>query len=141
MSRKVTRRKFVQAAALSGLAATAKPEWRGGEFAGSGGAASEQRGLTQFVDVFIGTGGQGHRYPGATLPFGIEQLSPDTFNGGWDHCSGYHHDDTSIMGFSHTHFSGTGAAGKCMCNRLPGMESRTPRVGSVMRRSPRAGSL
>lgn len=54
------------------------------------------QGLTQFVDVFIGTGGHGHTYPGATVPFWMVQLSPDTWTGGWDHCSGYHHDDASI---------------------------------------------
>ena len=60
------------------------------------------------VDPFIGTGGQGHTYPGATLPFGMVQLSPDTDVERWDACSGYHRDDRSIMGFSHTHLSGTG---------------------------------
>ena len=59
-------------------------------------------------DLFIGTGGHGHTFPGATLPFGMAQLSPDTNNNDWDHCSGYHKDDASIMGFSHTHLSGTG---------------------------------
>ncbi len=65
--------------------------------------------LLQFVDVRIGTGGHGHTYPGASVPFGAVQLSPDTYNDGWDWCSGYHDTDTSIMGFSHTHLSGTGA--------------------------------
>src|SRR6184192_4503283 len=64
--------------------------------------------LTQFVKIAIGTGGHGHTYPGATVPFGMVQLSPDTYNDGWDWCSGYHHSDSSIMGFSHTHLSGTG---------------------------------
>jgi len=59
-------------------------------------------------NLFIGTGGDGHTYPGATLPFGMVQLSPDTDVERWDTCSGYHRDDTSIMGFSHTHLSGTG---------------------------------
>lgn len=59
-------------------------------------------------DVFIGTGGHGHTFPGASLPFGMAQLSPDTDNARWDACSGYHRDDASIMGFSHTHLSGTG---------------------------------
>ncbi|KQS04710.1 alpha-mannosidase [Sphingomonas sp. Leaf357] len=59
-------------------------------------------------DLFIGTGGHGHTYPGATLPFGMVQLSPDTDVERWDACSGYHRTDTSIMGFSHTHLSGTG---------------------------------
>ncbi|WP_239499629.1 hypothetical protein, partial [Stenotrophomonas maltophilia] len=59
-------------------------------------------------NLFIGTGGDGHTYPGATLPFGMVQLSPDTDVERWDTCSGYHRGDTSIMGFSHTHLSGTG---------------------------------
>ncbi len=66
--------------------------------------------LTQFVNPFIGTDGHGHTYPGVTLPFGMVQLSPDTHTEGWDRCSGYHASDNSIMGFSHTHLSGTGAA-------------------------------
>lgn len=66
--------------------------------------------LIDYVNPFIGTGGHGHTFPGATLPFGAIQLSPDTDIEGWDWCSGYHYTDTSIMGFSHTHFSGTGAA-------------------------------
>jgi predicted alpha-1,2-mannosidase len=64
--------------------------------------------LTQFVNVFCGTGGHGHCFPGATVPFGAVQLSPDTGVSGWDWCSGYHHDDTVLIGFSHTHLSGTG---------------------------------
>ncbi|WP_230781527.1 GH92 family glycosyl hydrolase [Sphingomonas sp. Leaf37] len=59
-------------------------------------------------NLFIGTGGHGHTYPGATLPSGMVQLSPDTDVERWDACSGYHRTDTSIMGFSHTHLSGTG---------------------------------
>ncbi len=64
--------------------------------------------LTRHVDVFIGTGGHGHTFPGATLPFGMVQLGPDTWNTTWDGCSGYHESHGSIMGFSHTHLSGTG---------------------------------
>ena len=60
------------------------------------------------VDPFIGTGGHGHTFPGATLPFGMVQLSPDTRLEGWDGCSGYHDSDDVIYGFSHTHLSGTG---------------------------------
>jgi predicted alpha-1,2-mannosidase len=56
----------------------------------------------------VGTGGHGHTYPGATVPFGFVQLSPDTRTQGWDACSGYHYSDTNILGFSHTHLSGTG---------------------------------
>ena len=62
------------------------------------------------VHVFNGTGFHGHTYPGATTPFGLVQLSPDTRTYGWDGCSGYHYSDTSILGFSHTHLSGTGCA-------------------------------
>ena len=62
----------------------------------------------EYVDTFIGTGGHGHTYPGATLPFGMVQLSPDTRKNSWDGCSGYHYSDSIIYGFSHTHLSGTG---------------------------------
>ena len=64
----------------------------------------------QYVDPFIGTGGHGHTYPGATLPFGMVQLSPDSRLDGWDGCSGYHFTDSVIYGFSHTHLSGTGVS-------------------------------
>ena len=62
------------------------------------------------VNPFIGTGGHGHTYPGVSSPFGMVQLSPDTRTEGWDACSGYHFSDSTILGFSHTHLSGTGAA-------------------------------
>ncbi len=58
----------------------------------------------------VGTDAHGHAYPGATVPFGMVQLSPDTRTETWDGCSGYHYSDTAILGFSHTHLSGTGAA-------------------------------
>ncbi len=58
----------------------------------------------------IGTGGNGHTFPGATAPFGLVQLSPDTDVNGWDLCSGYHYSNPTIMGFSFTHLSGTGVA-------------------------------
>jgi predicted alpha-1,2-mannosidase len=58
----------------------------------------------------VGTGAHGHTYPGATVPFGFVQLSPDTRTEGWDACSGYHYSDNSILGFSHRHLSGTGCA-------------------------------
>lgn len=63
-----------------------------------------------FVDPFIGTGGHGHTFPGATRPFGMVQLSPDTRLEGWDGCSGYHYTDSIVYGFSHTHLSGTGVS-------------------------------
>ena len=66
------------------------------------------RELTRYVDPFVGTGGHGHTFPGATLPFGMVQLSPDTRLTGWDGCSGYHYSDSVVYGFSHTHLSGTG---------------------------------
>ncbi|WP_048331218.1 GH92 family glycosyl hydrolase, partial [Bizionia psychrotolerans] len=66
--------------------------------------------LTSYVNPFIGTGGHGHTYPGATMPFGMMQLSPDTRLDGWDGCSGYHYSDSYIYGFSHTHLSGTGVS-------------------------------
>ncbi|MET2985093.1 GH92 family glycosyl hydrolase [Aureibaculum conchae] len=64
--------------------------------------------LVSFVDPFIGTGGHGHTYPGATAPFGMVQPSPDNGTQGWDWCSGYHITDTIITGFSQLHLSGTG---------------------------------
>ena len=63
-----------------------------------------------FVNPFLGTGGHGHTYPGASLPFGMMQLSPDTRLEGWDGCSAYHNSDSVIYGFSHTHLSGTGCS-------------------------------
>ena len=62
----------------------------------------------QFVNPFIGTGGHGHTFPGAVVPNGAIQPSPDTRIDGWDACSGYHYSDSTINGFSHTHLSGTG---------------------------------
>ncbi|WGH76320.1 GH92 family glycosyl hydrolase [Tenacibaculum tangerinum] len=72
--------------------------------------AQKEKSLTSYVNPFIGTGGHGHTYPGATLPFGMMQLSPDTRLDGWDGCSGYHYSDSEIYGFSHTHLSGTGVS-------------------------------
>lgn len=66
--------------------------------------------FVDFVNPFMGTGGHGHAFPGATLPFGMVQLSPDQRTQGWDWCSGYHYSDSTIKGFSHTHLSGTGAS-------------------------------
>lgn len=64
-----------------------------------------------FVNPFIGTGGHGHTFPGACVPFGMVQLSPDTrIDGSWDGCSGYHYSDSIIYAFSHTHLSGTGCS-------------------------------
>jgi predicted alpha-1,2-mannosidase len=65
---------------------------------------------TKYVNPFIGTGGHGHTYPGAVLPHGMVQLSPDTRLSGWDGCGGYHYSDSYIYGFTHTHLSGTGCS-------------------------------
>ena len=70
--------------------------------------ADSGREPASYVNNFIGTGGHGHTYPGATAPFGMVQLSPDTRMDDWDGCSGYHITDNHILGFSHTHLSGTG---------------------------------
>ncbi|CAM1340825.1 GH92 family glycosyl hydrolase [Tenacibaculum amylolyticum] len=72
--------------------------------------AKKTQPLISYVNPFIGTGGHGHTYPGATMPFGMMQLSPDTRLDGWDGCSGYHYSDEYIYGFSHTHLSGTGVS-------------------------------
>lgn len=77
----------------------------------------------QYVNPFIGTAGHGHTYPGATLPFGMVQLSPDTrIDGSWDGCSGYHYSDNIIYGFSHTHLSGTAVSDYGDIMLMPTME-------------------
>ena len=63
---------------------------------------------TQYVDTSIGTGGHGHVFVGANLPFGMVQLGPTSIPQEWDWCSGYHISDSTVIGFSHTHLSGTG---------------------------------
>src|SRR4051812_15114710 len=81
--------------------------------------AQKQESFIQYVNPLIGTQKMGHTYPGATVPFGAVQLSPDTDQqphniGGkynkdaYKYCAGYNYDDREIVGFSHTHFSGTG---------------------------------
>lgn len=110
----VTRRRFLQGSAaaltLFGTRLALPSAIAAGRGVSPEQAATGSGGLTRFVDVSIGTGGHGHTYPGASMPFGMVQLSPDTFDSGWDASSGYHVGDGSIMGFSHTHLSGTGAA-------------------------------
>ena len=74
--------------------------------------ACEKRGnqehLANYVDPLIGSGGHGHVFVGASVPFGMVQLGPTSINQTWDWCSGYHQDEASVIGFSHTHLSGTG---------------------------------
>lgn len=72
--------------------------------------ASATSDYASFVDPMIGTGGHGHTFPGAIVPNGMIQPSPDTRIDGWDACSGYYHADSLINGFSHTHVNGTGCA-------------------------------
>ena len=76
-------------------------------------SAQSKKDYTHLVNPFIGTGGHGHTYPGAVMPFGTVQLSPDTRTEGWDACSGYYYADTTVYGFSHTHLSGTGIPDYC----------------------------
>jgi len=67
--------------------------------------------FSSYVNPMIGTGGVGHTYPGATVPYGMVQVSPDTRNeSSWEGCGGYWHNDSLIYGFSHTHLSGTGCS-------------------------------
>lgn len=97
-----------QAIMLAGIA--------GAFFSASGEALAGPAGIGEVafhaVDPFIGTGGEGHTFPGATVPYGMIQLSPDTRiqprKDGYGWAAGYRYDDTTIVGFSHTHFSGTG---------------------------------
>ena len=88
---------FLQAAVLGLLAACSQSS---GE--------EQLRNEVQYVNPFIGTGFHGHTFPGATRPFALVQVSPDTHIMGWDTSSGYHYDDSQIYAFSHTHLSGTG---------------------------------
>ena len=64
--------------------------------------------LTRYVDPRIGTGGHGHVFVGANVPFGLVQLGPTSIPQAWDWTSGYHESDSTVIGFSHTHLSGTG---------------------------------
>ncbi|MBB3274242.1 MULTISPECIES: GH92 family glycosyl hydrolase [unclassified Pseudoxanthomonas] len=106
-----TRRGFLKGAAALGLSGVGGPAIATSARIGRSALPADSRArmdLSRHVDVFIGTGGHGHTFPGATLPFGMVQLGPDTYNTTWDGCSGYHESQDSIMGFSHTHLSGTG---------------------------------
>jgi len=88
-------------------------------------SAQQPKEYTQYVNPFIGTGGHGHTFPGACVPNGLVQMSPITQVEGWDWVSGYHYSDSTVMGFSHTHLSGTG------CGDL-GNLMLMPRLGSVI---------
>ena len=86
-------------------------------------SAAQTKDLTRWVNPFVGTGGHGHTFPGATLPFGMVQLSPDTRIDNWDGSSGYHYSDDIIYGFSHTHLSGTGIPDYCDILLMPTIDS------------------
>ncbi len=75
--------------------------------------------LINHVNPFIGTDEDGHTFPGALVPFGMVQLSPDNGEHGYNWCSGYHYSSTKIQGFSHTHYSGTGAESLCDISVFP----------------------
>jgi|GEM_PF-3625493 len=78
--------------------------------AGGRAAQAQAPRLTSYVDPLIGTGGHGHVFIGANVPFGAVQLGPQNIFKGWDWCSGYHYSDSLLIGFSHTHLSGTGGS-------------------------------
>ncbi len=102
----LTRRRFIQgmaATAVLGGPLAALPSFAMAAARGAASTGDAANGLARYVDVFVGTGGHGHTFPGATMPFGMVQLSPDTNDSQWDGSSGYHQGDGSIMGFSHTH--------------------------------------
>ena len=81
--------------------------------------AESETDYTRFVNPLIGTGAHGHTYPGASVPFGMVQLSPDNGVSGWDWCSGYNYSSNVIAGFSHTHLSGTGIGDMCDILLMP----------------------
>jgi predicted alpha-1,2-mannosidase len=66
--------------------------------------------VLQYVDPYIGSGGHGHVFVGASVPYGMVQLGPNNIFKGWDWCSGYHYSDSILIGFTHTHLSGTGCS-------------------------------
>ena len=98
-------------------------------------AACGKQTLTSYVNPLVGTDGHGHTFPGAIVPFGQIQPSPDTRLSGWDGCSGYHYSDDTIYGFSHTHLSGTGCEdyGDVLLMPVDEQEMREVRFGNAMR--------
>ncbi|MDR0728666.1 MAG: GH92 family glycosyl hydrolase [Prevotellaceae bacterium] len=80
---------------------------------------TEKPNYTQYVDPYIGSGGHGHVFVGANVPFGLVQLGPSNIPQTWDWCSGYHISDSTIIGFSHMHLSGTGIGDLGDINLMP----------------------
>ncbi len=93
-------------------------------------AAHAQPDYASFVDPFIGSGGHGHVFVGANVPFGFVQLGPQNIHKGWDWTSGYHYSDSIVIAFSHTHLSGTGCADLGDVGLMPYMGEKTPKVGA-----------
>lgn len=88
---------------------------------------SKSEGLLRYVDPFIGSGYHGHVFVGTSVPYGMVQLGPNNIHKGWDWCSGYHYSDSILIGFSHTHLSGTGCTDLGDILIMPLNEIRTPR--------------
>ncbi|WP_443934825.1 MULTISPECIES: GH92 family glycosyl hydrolase [Phocaeicola] len=86
---------------------------------GSSQKGQEMEDLTQFVDPCIGTGGHGHVFYGANVPYGFIQLGPTSIPQSWDWVSGYHVSDSTVIGFPHTHLSGTGIGDLHDINVMP----------------------
>ena len=88
---------------------------------------SKSEGLLRYVDPYIGSGYHGHVFVGTSVPYGMVQLGPNNIQKGWDWCSGYHYSDSILIGFSHTHLSGTGCTDLGDILIMPLNEIRTPR--------------
>ena len=88
---------------------------------------SKSEGLLQYVDPYIGSGGHGHVFVGTSVPYGMIQLGPSNIHKGWDWCSAYHYSDSLLIGFAHTHLSGTGCTDLGDILIMPLNEIRTPR--------------
>jgi len=100
--------------------------------------AQDKASLCDNVNPFVGTAAHGHTFPGAAFPFGMMQLSPDTRPdpGDWDGCSGYHYSDSLILGFSHTHLSGTGCSDLCDVLVMPAVGYTADTLDSRLYSSP-----
>ncbi len=97
---------------LLGLLAFALPFALSMTSCGTADAKKNTQDLARYVDPLIGSGGHGHVFVGASVPFGLVQLGPSNITQGWDWCSGYHYSDSTLIGFAHTHLSGTGIGDK-----------------------------